>query len=104
MRKWYFARKKSRGFLLDGFPRNLLQARTFDEWLEYRRETLDACVYLELSEADSLLRISQRRVCPKDGAVFHLTFSPPQQAGVCDHCGGALVQRSDDTEETVKRR
>lgn len=104
MKKWFFARKTSSGFLLDGFPRNLLQAQVFSEWLEARRETLAACFYLDLQREDAILRISQRRVCPKDGMVYHLTFHPPQLKDRCDGCGGPLVQRTDDTEETVAHR
>lgn len=104
MRKWYFSRKGSRGFLLDGFPRNLLQARAFDEWMDTRRETLTACVYLELSCEEVIRRISGRRVCPNDGMVYHVTSQPPATQGVCDRCGTHLVQRPDDTEETVLHR
>ncbi len=104
MRKWYFARKQNRGFLLDGFPRNLLQAEALDEWLETRRDTLGACLYLKIGRDEAIVRISQRRVCPKDGSVYHLAFHPPKVAGICDLCGGPLIQRSDDTEETVVRR
>jgi len=104
MRKWYFGRKKNRGFLLDGFPRNLLQSQVFDEWLAQRREKLDAALFLNLGIEDSILRISQRRVCPEDGTVYHLTFNRPEKEGKCDRCGADLIQRSDDTEETVSRR
>lgn len=104
MQKWFFSRKRNRGFLLDGFPRNLLQGKVFDEWLVQRRERLDAVLFLKLEIEDSVLRISQRRVCPVDGSVYHLTFNRPRVEGKCDQCGATLVQRSDDTEETVARR
>jgi adenylate kinase len=104
MRKWFFARKDSRGFLLDGFPRNRLQASVLGDWLEARRETLAACILLELSPEDSLRRISERRVCPSDGLVYHLSHHPPTTSGVCDQCGTRLVQRSDDIEKTVRNR
>lgn len=104
MRKWFFARKGQRGFILDGFPRNLLQAQVFDEWMETVRRPLTACVYLDISLEEAIRRISERRSCPVDGAVYHLTFHPPQKAGVCDRCGGAIIQRPDDTRETVVRR
>lgn len=104
MRKWFFGRKGSRGFLLDGFPRNQLQALALGDWLESRRESLDACLFLELPPQDSIRRISGRRVCPNDGAVYHLSHRPPETPGRCDHCGGPLVQRSDDTEATVHNR
>jgi adenylate kinase len=104
MRKWLFGRKNSRGFLLDGFPRNLLQAQVLSEWLEVRRESLAACLYLDLPREEAIRRITERRICPEDGTVYHLTNHPPQVPGICDHCGTPLVQRSDDTEETVNRR
>jgi adenylate kinase len=74
------------------------------DWLESRRESLDACLFLELPPEDSIRRISGRRVCPNDGAVYHLSHRPPEKAGRCDHCGARLVQRSDDTEGTVQNR
>ena len=104
MRKWFFARRRARGFLLDGFPRNLAQALVFDEWLEQRREPLGACLYLDLPREESVRRIAGRRICPRDGSVFHLHFNPPAVDGRCDQCGAALVQRDDDSEETVRHR
>lgn len=104
MKKWFFGRKGARGFLLDGFPRNLLQARVLSEWLDARREKISACLYLDLPREEAVRRITERRVCPEDGTVYHLTNHPPRVAGICDHCGSPLVQRSDDTEETVTHR
>lgn len=104
MRKWFFSRKADKGFLLDGFPRNLLQARVLGEWLEARREVLAGCLYLELELDEAIGRITRRRVCPVDHTVYHLTFYPPREEGKCDRCGGPIVQRSDDTEETVRHR
>lgn len=104
MRKWYFSRKGRRGFLLDGFPRNLLQAQAFAEWMEAKRERLDACLYLRVDREESVRRISGRRVCPVDGSVYHLTGHPPKEPGLCDLCGRPLVQRTDDKEETVMHR
>lgn len=104
MRKWYFGRKGNAGFLLDGFPRNLLQAKVFAEWMAARRESLAGCIYLKLSFQEAVRRITERRICPADGSVYHLSFYPPKTEGRCDRCGGPLVQRSDDTEETVLHR
>ncbi len=104
MRKWFFGRRRGRGFLLDGFPRNLSQALVFDEWLEQRREPLGGCLFLDLPKEESVRRISGRRICPKDGTVYHLMFNPPKTEGRCDHCGGDLAQRDDDREETVLHR
>jgi adenylate kinase len=104
MRKWYFARKNRLGFLLDGFPRNLLQAQALGEWMETRRETLVGVLFLELSETEAFRRVTERRVCPRDGMVYHLTNRPPVEAGRCDRCGDLLVQRSDDSAATFRHR
>jgi adenylate kinase len=87
------------GFVLDGYPRNLAQAEFLSE-----RTDLDAVVYLDVSEPELVDRLTGRRVCPDCGASYHVEFNPPAEAGVCDDCGGELVQRDDDTEETVRER
>jgi adenylate kinase len=93
------------GFLLDGFPRNVSQAEALDELLKTEDIKLDAVLDLEVSEDEVVKRIAGRRICRKDSShVFHVTYSPPKQDGVCDVCGGELYQRDDDTEETVRRR
>lgn len=104
MRKWFWGRKSARGFILDGFPRTRIQAVCFDEWMETRGEVLTACVLLELSESETVKRLSQRRICPKDGTVYHLAHNPPRCEGRCDSCGSTLVQREDDIEEVIRRR
>ncbi|MFC5799528.1 adenylate kinase [Streptomyces formicae] len=93
------------GFLLDGFPRNVAQAEALDEMLETEGMKLDAVLDLEVPEDEVVKRIAGRRVCRNESAhVFHVTYSPPKQEGVCDACGGDLYQRDDDSEETVRRR
>ncbi len=93
------------GFLLDGFPRNVSQAEALDEMLEGERMKLDAVLDLEVPEEEVVKRIAGRRICRKDSShVFHVTYSPPKSAGVCDVCGGELYQRDDDSEETVRKR
>ena len=87
------------GFVLDGYPRNLAQAEFLSE-----RTDLDAVVYLDVSEPELVDRLTGRRVCPDCGASYHVEFSPPAEAGVCDDCGAELTQRDDDTEETVRER
>ncbi|MEX2382525.1 MAG: nucleoside monophosphate kinase, partial [Opitutales bacterium] len=104
VRKWFFSRKPNMGFILDGFPRNLLQAVCFDEWLEARGEVLTACILLDIPEDVAVERISKRRICPVDGSLYHLRSKPPQREGQCDLCGASLEQRVDDTEETVRKR
>jgi adenylate kinase len=93
------------GFLLDGFPRNVSQAEALDELLKTEGIKLDAVLDLEVSEDEVVKRIAGRRICRKDSShVFHVTYSPPKQDGVCDVCGGELYQRDDDSEDTVRTR
>ncbi len=92
------------GFMLDGFPRTERQALAIDALLATEHLKLDAVISYELPAAEILARITGRRVCPKCKAVFHVTGRPPRVAGVCDNCGGPLVQRADDRPEAVKVR
>ncbi|PYC78046.1 adenylate kinase [Streptomyces tateyamensis] len=93
------------GFLLDGFPRNLAQAKALDEFLSEQRIGLDGALDLEVPEDEVVKRIAGRRICRNNGAhVYHVVYNPPAAEGVCDECGGELYQRSDDTEESVRTR
>lgn len=93
------------GFLLDGFPRNVSQAEALDEMLKNEGMKLDAVLDLEVPEDEVVKRIAGRRICRNDSAhVFHVTYKPAKQEGVCDVCGGELYQRDDDSEETVRKR
>ena len=94
----------ARGFILDGFPRTRVQAQRLDESLGELGIALDLVLYFETSNRVAIARLSGRRVCRKCGANFHITNIPPKVNGVCDHCGGELYQRPDDSEETVKNR
>ena len=87
------------GFLLDGFPRNLEQARMLDAITE-----VNMAVELDVDENMIVDRIAKRRSCRQCGEVYHLVARPPKTPGVCDKCGGELYQRSDDSEETVRNR
>ena len=93
-----------KGFILDGFPRTVPQAEALGKLLTARGEVLDRVAALELSEGTLVRRLTGRRVCRQCGTNFHLVSSPPKRAGACDHCGGELYQRDDDTEATVSRR
>ena len=104
LRQWFWGRPASRGFLLDGFPRTLVQAVNFDEWLDVRQETLTGCLLLELPEEATVERLTGRRVCPRDGRLYHLKSHPPANPGVCDDCGSELVRREDDEESVVRHR
>jgi adenylate kinase len=89
------------GFLLDGFPRTLAQAQALDVLLDAEKIKLDAVISLKLPDDKLISRLSGRRVCPRCKAVFHLATQKPRTAGVCDECGGPLVQRPDDHAESV---
>ena len=93
-----------KGFILDGYPRNLAQARTLDEVLKRKNIGVDLVVYLDTSDPVVVKRLTGRLVCSKCGANFHTVNMPPKAKGVCDNCQGALYQRSDDNEGTVLKR
>ena len=91
------------GFVLDGFPRTLVQARALEEELARSGRPLDVAIDLEVPTEIVLDRIAGRRVCDDCGTTYHLTM-PPKVNGVCDVCGGTVSQRDDDTEVAVMRR
>lgn len=92
------------GFLLDGFPRTVPQARSLDETLSELSRELDRVIYIHVSRHELIKRLTGRRICQSCGATYHETFNPPRESGVCDKCGGTLYQRSDDQEDTVGNR
>ncbi len=93
-----------KGFLFDGYPRNIEQAKAFDQILTEKGWKLDAVINIQASDDLIISRISGRRVCKNCGSIYHMTNKPPQKDGVCDKCGGKLIQRDDDSKETVLRR
>ncbi len=93
-----------RGFLLDGFPRTLEQARALDAMLTDAGRALTDVVLIDVPEEELVQRLSGRRLCRGCGKGYHTVFDPPRQEGVCDVCGGELYQRADDNEETVRNR
>jgi adenylate kinase len=94
----------ARGFILDGFPRNLEQARALDEALAAEGKAIDVALYVGVSTKELLRRLSGRWNCRQCGAVYHEQDMPPKSAGVCDRCGAALYQREDDRAEVVSTR
>lgn len=92
------------GFLLDGFPRTIVQAERFDAFLEKQGIELTAVLDMEAPEELLIPRISGRRVCKNCGKVYHVVNMPTKVEGVCDVCGGEVYQRKDDAEETVHAR
>jgi len=93
-----------KGFLLDGFPRTLIQAEALDRILNKLNKKIDVVINLEVSEEEVVKRLSNRRICRVCGAIYHLIFNPPKISGKCDKCGGELYQRDDDKEEVVRSR
>ena len=89
-----------KGYILDGVPRTIAQAEALDK----AGIVFDAVINLEISDEEILQRMSGRRVCEKCGASYHVVAIPPKVEGVCDACGGALVQRADDAPKTVASR
>jgi len=90
----------AKGYILDGVPRTLVQAKAMDE----KGFRIDAVVSLELSDEVIKGRMTGRRVCPKCGASYHIEANPPKAEGICDLCGAEVVTRADDAPETVSKR
>lgn len=92
------------GAILDGFPRNLKQAKALDKAMAKQSRAIDRAVYIKVSEGELLKRLGGRWICRNCQAPYHEVDSPPKVAGKCDRCGGELYQRADDKPETVKKR
>ena len=92
------------GAILDGFPRNLAQARALDRELEKQAQRVDKVVYIAVSEGELMKRLGGRWICRNCQTPYHEIDNPPKVAGICDRCGGELYQRDDDNEETIKKR
>jgi len=87
------------GFVLDGYPRNLDQAEELEDMTD-----LDVILSLEVSREELIDRLTGRRVCSECGTNYHVEFDQPDEEGVCDECGGELIQRDDDNRESVENR
>jgi len=92
------------GFVLDGFPRNVDQAKALDKALAREGKAIDKAIYIEVSTEELIRRLSGRWNCRQCGAVYHEQSMPPEQQGVCDRCGGQLYQREDDRPDVVRTR
>jgi adenylate kinase len=93
-----------KGFVFDGFPRTVEQAKKFSILVKQLNFNIDAVLYVEIDENTAIDRISNRRMCSKCGTIYHLKYNPPKIDGICDKCGGSLYQRDDDKESTVRNR
>lgn len=92
------------GFLLDGFPRTVDQAKFLDQMLEEKNISIDAVIALDLDEQIITSRLVNRRICSKCGASYHLLYVKPKLDGFCDNCNGELIHRADDTVESIQKR
>ena len=93
------------GFILDGFPRTIPQAKALDEALDQMGIKLDRAVNVHVPDENIITRMSGRRVCPQCGASYHVfEFKKPAEENICDECSSNLIQRDDDKEETVRKR
>jgi len=92
------------GFLLDGYPRNLDQAKRLEEILTGKNSGIDRVVYLDIDEQTIVDRLSKRRICKSCGANYHLLSLPSKKEGICDKCGSQLTQRKDDDPQVIKKR
>jgi len=92
------------GIILDGFPRNVEQAGALDKALSGQGKAIDKAVYIKVSEAELLNRLTGRWICRVCQTPYHEVNSPPKVAGKCDKCGGELYQRADDNTTTIKKR
>ena len=97
-------KKKAEGYVLDGFPRTVVQGEGLDTALEAVGEKIDAIVNLQVDDGVIAARLTGRRSCPKCGAVYHIENLKPKVEGVCDNDGEHLVQREDDKPEVVQNR
>lgn len=92
------------GFLLDGFPRTIPQAEALKELLAKLGIELDGAVNLNVPREVILDRLTTRRTCTDCGAIYNVKSNPPKEEGICDACGGSVVQRDDETEEAISKR
>ncbi len=94
----------SKGFILDGFPRTIVQAEKLDEMLTAEDKKIDKVLNVAVEDEVLIKRLTGRRICKDCGIGFHVIFAPPTNEGICDKCSGELFQRDDDEEDTIISR
>lgn len=92
------------GYLLDGFPRTIAQAEALEEITAKLNRKMDYVIHIDVPKENLLVRLTGRRVCESCGATYHVENNPPRTTGICDRDGGKLIQRKDDTSDTVQKR
>ncbi|MFA5857969.1 MAG: adenylate kinase [Elusimicrobiota bacterium] len=93
-----------KGYILDGFPRTLVQAQQFEQWMKKKGDHLTGVVCFSVNNEKVVKRLSARRGCKKCGANYNLMSAPPKKDGLCDNCGEAVTQRPDDNTDTIRKR
>lgn len=93
-----------KGFILDGFPRTLTQAEALDRMLEQKSLSVSRVVEFQIQDSELVGRLSGRRTCSNCGTMYHIHSSPPKADGVCNLCGGVVIQRADDNEAVISKR
>lgn len=92
------------GYVLDGFPRTILQAEALDNALAVLGQSMDYAINIEVPDENIVNRMSGRRACVDCGATYHIVYAPTKEENVCDHCKGGLILRDDDKPDTVQKR
>jgi adenylate kinase len=92
------------GYVLDGFPRTLIQAQALDKALDERSEIIDVALYINVEQEELVRRLNGRLICRECQTPFHEVTAPPRKLGVCDDCAGELYHREDDKPDAVRRR
>lgn len=96
--------KAKKGYVLDGYPRNLNQAVTLDEIIKEIGKPLNFALFLDVPEEELIARLTLRRICSNCNSIYHLKYFPPKKDGFCDNCNSKLYQREDDKKEVVLKR
>lgn len=94
----------AKGFILDGFPRTVVQAEALGNTLKAMKNKIEHAVSITVDNEELIQRLTGRRTCRSCGKMFHVLFNPSQKEGICDACSGELYQRDDDKEETIRNR